>query len=405
MRKPLRTEVSGAAIGTAMWPHSRERCERCGECLARCPVLRMSHPAAAGAMSMLAGGLWVGEVLDRCTGCMSCDAFCPNDAHPYGLLLERYHGRYLQSGIPRVFCNAMPQREGPNLWRGLERWLSESEKRNLAEWSRPPESDEVLFLGCNQRLTPYIADTSLFRDLTIFTDPGECCGEYYLRLGLVDAARAKAASLAGSFARLGVRKVIAFCPACQNTMQNLAPRALGVSFDVEIVGLIDWLSEEVSRGRIAPARLAGTVTVQDPCHASGLGEETAQKVRRLLGLTGLSIIEMETAGMEAECCGLGASLARYRMADVIKTGVRRAGQARRTGAARTCAWCNGCYMVMNMFSLACPRTPPIYHLVELLQLASGEQPERRMPARSLQLAAAAVEAAARDRFRFGRVHI
>lgn len=386
--------------------YSRESCSQCGTCLELCPVLSLGRGEASDSIRSLAAGQWVSEVLARCTGCMSCDALCPSGANPYGLLLERYRERYVSSGIPRVFCNAMPQREGPNIWRGLERWLSPAEKEDLSRWSRPPDSREVLFLGCNQRLTPYVARTVLFKDITVFTDPSECCGEYYLRLGLVEEAREKAASLSRRFEELGIRKVVAFCPACQNTIQRLAPLALGVDFDVEVTGLVEWLESRVRQGDVVLSRkLEGTVTVQDPCHASGLGEEVIASVRYLLSQTGLRVLEMENNGLEAECCAIGASVARYRLSDVMRTGMHRARQARATGASRTCAWCNGCYMVMNMFRLVYPLQPPVYHLLELIQLAAGEEPLRQVPARSLQLLAAAVESTARDGFHFGRTHI
>jgi Fe-S oxidoreductase len=386
--------------------YSRERCEQCGTCLSRCPVLRVNPAIAGRLVRRLADGERVGMVLDRCTGCMSCDAFCPNDAHPYGLLLERYEERYLASGIPRIFCNAMPQRDGPNLWSGLEKWLSESEKKDLESWALPPGGEEVLFLGCNQRLTPYIAHTPLLKGLAVFSDPAECCGEYYLRLGLVDEGRARAASLARRFTELGIKKVVAFCPACQNTIQHLAPDILGVDFNVEVTGLVKWLRGKVAEGEISITRgLGGTVTVQDPCHASGIGGATVDAVRALLRSMGLEVIEMETSGVGAECCGLGASLGRYNLTDVIRTGVHRSRQARRTGADRTCAWCNGCYMVMNMFRMVYPLQPPVWHLLELLEQATGEEPPRRQPARSVQLLVSAVEAAARDGFRFGRIKV
>ncbi|PKQ27451.1 MAG: hypothetical protein CVT63_07930 [Candidatus Anoxymicrobium japonicum] len=380
---------------------ARKKCKQCGTCLTRCPVIQASPGVARDLVGRLDAGQWVGEVLDRCTGCMSCDAFCPNDARPYALLIERYSERYIASGIPRVFQNAMPLRDGPNLWRSIEKWLTREEKRNLALWSAPPAGDEVLFLGCNQRLNPGIADTSLFRDLSVFTDPGCCCGEFYLRLGLVEEARAAAASLAGRFSELGIRKIIALCPACHNMIQNLAPSMLGVEFDVEVTSYVEWLALRVDRGEIVfSRRLEGTVTVQDPCHASGLGKKTIEEVRRLLGLIGLDTVEMETAGIEAECCGLSASLARYKLADVVRAGASRARQARRTRADFTCAWCNGCYLTMNMFRPFSPRMSPVYHLTELILLATGEKPVRKVPWRSLQLFAAALEATARDGFRF-----
>lgn len=386
--------------------YSAARCEACGECLIRCPVMRMGGTAARDAVKRLAEGQWVNDVLNRCTGCMSCEAFCPNEAHPYGLLLDRYGERYLASGIPRVFANALPQRDGPNIWRSIERWLAPREKNDLKRWSLPPAGNTVLFLGCNQRLTPYIADTALFGNMEIFTDPDGCCGEFFLRLGLFEQARAKASALARRFRQLGIARVIAFCPACQNTMVNLAPGLLGVTFDVEVVGLVDWLARRVEGGLVSLSEgLHGSVTVQDPCHASGLGQRPVDEVRDLLRQTGLTVREMRTSGIEAECCGLGAALARYRLTDVVKTGLRRTRQARRTGAGRACAWCNGCYMTMNMFRLIDPLSPPVYHLVEVLQLASGEQPRRRMPVRAIQHLASAAEAAARDGFRFEKARL
>jgi Fe-S oxidoreductase len=397
---------AGKEAGLDLSYYDRERCNTCGKCLAACPVLRLDESTAAGLIERLAGGSWAGEVLDRCTGCMSCDASCPNGANPYGLLLERYSERYQGQGIPRVFCGAMPQRDGPNLWRSLEKWLSPTERSDLSTWADPRGASEVLFLGCNQRLTPYVASTALFKDLAIYSDPGQCCGEYYLRLGLLEQGAAKAESLSRKFRQLGIKRVIAFCPACQNTMQHLAPDILGVRFDVEVTGLVEWLAGELGAGRIAPAHsLDLKVTVQDPCHASGLGEEPVAQVRELLGGLGISVVEMENSGTMAECCGLGASIARYRLTDVIGTGLQRGRQAGHTGADRTCAWCNGCYMVMNMFRLLYPLQPPVYHLLELLQEACGEEPARQMPSRALQLVACAVEATARDGFRFGRTRV
>ncbi|MBU4302128.1 MAG: (Fe-S)-binding protein [Actinobacteria bacterium] len=382
-----------------------ELCDMCGDCLAQCPVLELSPGLAVDYISRLVDGEYVSEVLDRCTGCMSCDAICSKGAHPYGLLLEWYAERYLASGIPGIFLGAMPQRDGPNLWRGLDRWLTVGERRNLELWSRSPESEEVLFLGCNQHLTPYVADAALFRDVTVFTDPDQCCGEYFLRLGLIDVARRKAASLARRFAELGIRRIIAFCPACHNTMNNLAPLALGVHFDVEIVSMVDWLAARVKRGEIEiSAPLSGTVTVQDPCHASGLEPATVENVRGLLEHIGLKVMEMQASGATAECCGLGASLARYHLRDVLRAGVRRMRQTRTPGADMTCAWCNGCYMVMNMFRLFYPIAPPVYQLVELMQTATGEV-SNRLPARPAQLLIAATEASVRDGFSFRRVKV
>lgn len=100
--------------------------------------------------------------------------------------------------------------------------------------------------------------------------------------------------------------------------------------------------------------LRGTVTVQDPCHASGLEPSTIANVRLLMEASGPDVVELEPAGAIAGCCGLGASMARYRLTDMARTGFHRIRQTGETGARMTCAWCNGCHMVMNMFHLLFP---------------------------------------------------
>jgi len=383
-----------------------ELCESCGECLVRCPVMRMTPERARRAVRSLSSGLYVREVLDHCTGCFSCEAVCSRGAHPYGRLLSFYDARYRRRGIPAVFRGAMPGGDGPDIWRGLERWYTPAERADLSRWTGEPAGDEVVFLGCNQRLTPYVAGSALLEGATLFTDPTTCCGEFYLRLGMLDVAREKASRLAARFSELGIKKVTAFCPACLNTMRNLAPLVLGVEFEVELEGLVDMLLRRLDEGSLVlRRRLSGTVTVQDPCHASMLGPGTIEDVRKLLGATGLEVVEMESSGAMAECCGLGASIARYRLTDVVRTGLRRMGSARKTGADRACAWCNGCYMVMNMFRLVYPWGPPVHHLLELFEVAAGAETAGKVPSRPLQLLASAVSTAACGGFGFRRVMI
>jgi len=55
----------------------QELCDNCGNCLELCPVLRLSPELAREYIGRLIEGEHVNEVLDRCTGCMSCDAVRP----------------------------------------------------------------------------------------------------------------------------------------------------------------------------------------------------------------------------------------------------------------------------------------------------------------------------------------
>ena len=71
-----------------------ERCNLCGECLTRCPEMRLSGPEAAAEIQRLISGEESQHVLSRCSSCFSCETFCPQNCHPYHLVLQRWNDLY-----------------------------------------------------------------------------------------------------------------------------------------------------------------------------------------------------------------------------------------------------------------------------------------------------------------------
>ena len=76
-----------------------DRCTLCGECFERCPVLMWPKSKAQKAMGDLIEDRST-EVLTRCTGCMACNALCPEDANPHTLIVKRWGERYQREGLP-----------------------------------------------------------------------------------------------------------------------------------------------------------------------------------------------------------------------------------------------------------------------------------------------------------------
>jgi heterodisulfide reductase subunit B len=60
-------------------------------------------------------------------------------------------------------------------------------------------------------------------------------------------------------------------------------------------------------------------------------------------------------------------------------------EANRTGADAIVTYCAGCLEVCNTAKIMYRWSRPIYHLLELLQLAIGEKPERLAFKRAMQM--------------------
>ena len=369
---------------------NEEACDRCGDCLVKCPVIHLSVAEAQREIGLLIDGEESRVVLDHCSTCFACNHICTKGANPYGLILFRWFERYQRKGLPQRGFMALPLSPG-NFFEVLRQKARPDEQRALQEWhdlSRPELASEpqALFAGCNLKMVPYYTFSSLFSDLPIFTAPDLCCGEVYFRMGILDKAGRQAHYLEERYRGLNLKRVVYFCIAGYNMMQNLLPHYFGVSFDFEKVYLLDHLRQKIGRGEIKiTQRAKGKVTVQDPCHAKTLGKQFMDMPRSFLEELGYSVIEMEHNRELALCCGFGNGAGRYSPIDIIAWSLRRLGEARKTGANMVITYCSVCQLYLSVARKLFPMNPPVYHILDLLQMAIGEQPALRHSERASQM--------------------
>ena len=60
--------------------------------------------------------------LSRCNTCFSCNIYCPQQANPYQLILERWNDLYKTRGAPPLYRFVCPTEE-PNIWQLLNVFL------------------------------------------------------------------------------------------------------------------------------------------------------------------------------------------------------------------------------------------------------------------------------------------
>ena len=74
------------------------RCDRCGECLVRCLYVDYDKERAASEIDELIAGR-PAPILSACVTCFACNEYCPTDARPFDLILERQE-QFHSLGIP-----------------------------------------------------------------------------------------------------------------------------------------------------------------------------------------------------------------------------------------------------------------------------------------------------------------
>ncbi|MHA1234309.1 MAG: 4Fe-4S dicluster domain-containing protein, partial [Promethearchaeota archaeon] len=75
-------------------------CDLCGLCFHLCPVLQLPLDEAKEEMQNLIKSRKSKYVLEKCNTCLSCNLYCPQNANPYQLILERWNDLYKERGAP-----------------------------------------------------------------------------------------------------------------------------------------------------------------------------------------------------------------------------------------------------------------------------------------------------------------
>jgi Fe-S oxidoreductase len=322
-------------------------------------------------------------VLRACTSCGACNLLCPQDCRPANLILDRWHEAYLRRGLPARAAYFLPHSR-PNFRTDIVARLPAGEKGTVRRWRREEPASEFLFSGCNLITTPYLTFSRLFEEIEIRGGLDYCCGEMLFRMGLYEALEGVARRLDHWFRRLGARRVYLTCTAGLNMLRYVLPQ-FGAQFEgIQFLPYLEVILERLVAGDFGPIRpLEWTVTVQDSCHTRHLAPGFADLPRQLLAAVGARVQEAPHNREEGLCCGIGGGFAHasaYHPADLLLSARATSRDHRRVEADATCVYCAGCLEMMSVARLVDPNRRPVYHILELVQMAMGEAPRRRQGA-------------------------
>ncbi len=353
-----------------------DACTRCGMCLQACPALATGKPlqpreVIQGLQRGLpkigrSGELPATSIFDlvspeaawACVACYACEDACPVLVEiPDKLLGMRRNlamGRQEMPERVQGVLHSLEVRGHP--FPGLQAstrtaWAAGLGVKTLAE---APDAEYLLWVGCAGALVEsnVPATRALVRLLqragvsfAILGDEEVCTGDPARRLGAEHLFLLLAEQNRATFERYGVKKVIARCAHCFNSLRNDYAQ---LGLELEVVHHTELLAELLAAGRLPPmAATARRVTYHDPCYLSRANGVFEPPRKALRSVPGLAVVEMGRNRAGSFCCGGGGGHALTGDDGPRKINHKRAAQALATQPDVIAVGCPYCYQMLG----------------------------------------------------------
>jgi len=366
---------------------SVDACMECGRCEEACPAFATGKPLspkrvvqdvkrlmtlslsprpknANFPLPNLHGDTIQLETLWSCTACSACVKVCPVRIDPLTLITDMRRNRVGEGELSGTAATALRRMQSSaNPW-----GLPAADRANWSEGLGAPTCKEnptfevLYWIGCAgsfDRRAQRVARSviKLLKEagvnFAILGREEKCTGESARRLGdeflFQELAQANIATLA----KYNVRKILAHCPHCLNSLLKDYSQFGG---QYEVIHHTQFISQLIADGRLKIPSAegqgdAGVTTYHDPCYlarVNGIHEAPRDVLRTALGAkAGSELREMPRNREKTFCCGAGGGRMWMEEDPKSRVSTLRAKEALGTGAKTVAVGCPFCLTMMT----------------------------------------------------------
>ncbi|MHB1418173.1 MAG: (Fe-S)-binding protein [Bacillota bacterium] len=404
-----------------------DKCMRCGNCQAFCPIYRetRNESGVARGKIALAEALLMGRLqpskaisnrLDLCLTCKACQANCPSGVRVDRIIYAARALLFRSTGLPLLKKTAFyslkrqtlmgrmvraagniqgiaSYRTGSDdhrklrfpLGMVLKRVVPSLPKRSLREElpsvirTKEKKKRVAFFTGC---LTNYVYTDIGKAVVNVLTAQGaeviipreqHCCGMPFFLSGDLVTAAAMARSHISIFNRMEYDALVTACPTCAGAFKEHYPELL--EDDKEYSPMARKVSNKtyeiteylIAAGfKLPDAGLSAVVTYHDPCHL-GRGCGISSQPREIIkAIPGVRLVEMQ---FPDRCCGGAGSFSLFHYQLSMDITLKKVADIQGTGAQLVITGCPACRMQITDGLNRSGSPQSVLHTVQLLERA------------------------------------
>ncbi|MBT6498855.1 MAG: (Fe-S)-binding protein [Deltaproteobacteria bacterium] len=265
------------------------QCFACSDydCLTKCQYMDINVDTAKAEMGKIINQE-ESFVLRDCVTCYACEEYCPNDNHPFYLIVQRQE---------ELDLAPLPE---PLIKRGVQLGIPFRGEPEI-----PKIEGSALNLGVFSQLGN-LTQGKLFEELTIMSPDSRkmfhfFCQLMYLHYARTSVINEKLPGVIKTITDHGADEVIHYHDECYGTYASYAP-AFGIDVPFKSVHLFEFLYNRLLELKDDIRPLNYKVAYQRPC-SSRLSSDKYPFVEKIFDLIGVKSVEREYVGENALCCG------------------------------------------------------------------------------------------------------